>query len=87
MALGLSPAPVPDPDPREEDPERLGKAARPARPPPIMSSTAITTMAMPRLCCKNGKRSVILVHCPGPLEGAAVDVAPSLAAESAMTGW
>lgn len=53
----------------------------------MMSRTAITTIAMPRLCCKNGKRSVILDQSPGRLEEAAVAVAPSLAAESAMTGW
>lgn len=87
MALGLFPLPFPDPELPEDDPERLGKAARPASPPPMMTRMTITTMAMPRLRCRNGNRSVILVRSPGRLEVAAVVVAPALPpAESAMTG-
>lgn len=53
----------------------------------MMTRIAITTMAMPRLRCRNGKRLVILDQSPGRPEEAAVAVAPSLAAESATTGW
>lgn len=53
----------------------------------MMSRTTTTTMAMPRLCCKNGKRPVVLDQSPGRLEEAAVADATSLAAGSAMTGW
>lgn len=86
MVLGLSPVPSPDPVPPEEDPDRLGKAAKPASPPPMMTRITTTKIATPRLCCRNGKRLVILDQSPGRLEAAAVAIALSLAAERAMTG-